>query len=337
MNRKLNRNRKLSFQQLENRALMTGNVTAVVQNHALVINGDSKGNTLQIVQVGNGQYTVQCWRGDVTTINGHTGPQTFSGITGDFKINLGNGDDLLSIDNGGNSTPTTVPGNLNADMGAGNNGFYLNHAKVVGSASVNAGNGNNYAYLDFSNVGTDCSVTMGKGSNDIFMQGTAVGRDLTLKSNVNQSGATFMDLLAGSIGRNATFQTGNGADSISMSQETIGQKLQINTNGGDDRVVLGGFDTNFIGTIYPPLPVVADQIYLDLGNGNDYLQLGGNGNTFGGGVSANSATYLGGNGDDSVVNHSNSALSGSFSKFEHMPMVIKPLNTVATLGQLEKA
>ena len=83
--------------------------------------------------------------------------------------------------------------------------------------------------------------------------------------------------------------------------------------------------------------MLADQVYLDLGNGNDYLQLGGNGNTMGGGVTANSATYLGGSGDDSVVNQSNKPLFGSSREFEHTPLVIKPLDRVAKGGNVAKS
>ncbi len=64
------------------------------------------------------------------------------------------------------------------------------------------------------------------------------------------------------------------------------------TGDGNDEVVLGGYDTNYIGTIYSPTAVGADQVYVDLGKGNDILAIGGKGSVLGGGVNTNSATYL---------------------------------------------
>ena len=56
---KFNQSRKLSFQQLENRMLMAGNVAvSLVQNHSLNITGDNHGNSFEIIQTGNGQYTI---------------------------------------------------------------------------------------------------------------------------------------------------------------------------------------------------------------------------------------------------------------------------------------
>jgi hypothetical protein len=60
-------------------------------------------------------------------------------------------------------------------------------------------------------------------------------------------------------------------------------------------------------------------VYVDLGKGNDILEIGGKGNVIGGGVTSNSATYLGGDGVDQVINDSALDLFGSFTGFETIP------------------
>lgn len=136
---KTSKRRTLSFQPLEDRSLMAGNVTAAVQNHALVINGDNQGNAIEIQQVGDGQFKIFAIDGS-TKINDQTTAQTFSGVTGDFKINLKGGSDTLSIDNAAHAVPVmTLPGNLNVDLGSGDFDFVaLTNASVRGSVSITA-------------------------------------------------------------------------------------------------------------------------------------------------------------------------------------------------------
>src|SRR6476469_6130210 len=92
MNRRTHR--KLTFQQLENRLTLAGNVIASVSSHSLYLTGDSRANNLQIVQLANGQYQVT--GKDGTTINGQA-QKTFSGVTADLIVNLNGGNDVLYI------------------------------------------------------------------------------------------------------------------------------------------------------------------------------------------------------------------------------------------------
>ncbi|HEY2827172.1 MAG TPA: hypothetical protein VGJ04_06190 [Pirellulales bacterium] len=327
--RKTNSSRKLSFQTLEDRSLMTGNVSVSVQNHALVVNGDNQDNAIEIQQVGNGQFKVLATDG-ATKINGQSTPQTFSGITGDFKINLNGGTDVLSIDNFAKLVPQMIlPGNLKVDLGSGNDVMYLDDLSVQGGVTINGGSGGKVLDFSTSHIGNptfnagqnDLNINLSGGSNMVEMSYITVERDLTIKSNVNNSNKSFMLLSGGTVGRNTLLQTGKGDDSFSTNEYYFGKKLQIQTSDGNDKVVLGGYDTNYIGTIYSPMTVSADEVYVDLGKGNDILAIGGKGSVIGGGVSTPSATYLGGDGVDQVVNGSAVDLFGNFSGFETMPHV----------------
>jgi hypothetical protein len=352
--RKFNQGRKLGFQQLESRMLMSGDVTVAVQHGALVVTGDNNDNQIEIHQVADGQYEVV---GETTgfygttTVNGQLAPQTFSGVTGDFKIDLKGGYNSVAIGpQPGQSM--TLPKNLKVNVSAGFDEVEVGNTTVTGGVAVNGKSAQATVQLEGCVIGSpnfnsgrnDCKINLshgalltadtsferdvsfiGSGANELEMQTTSVGRDLSYKSKGDPSRGDSIELYHDSVSRNASFQTGDGNDQVEMIGLDVGGKLKILTGGGDDAVTLGGFDPNMSSVKEVPAPVTADQVFVDLGNGDDTLRIGGNdfwGFT-GGGVAANKATYLGGDGVDRVINESGQDLFGSFSGFEIMPH--KPL------------
>ena len=105
------RQRRLAVERLESRALLAGNVNVFVSGGSLFVRGDNADNLVLIQQTGDGQYTVTGldygaagfadppFSAGPTSINGQFETQTFSGVTGDFIIDLKKGDDGLGIGN----------------------------------------------------------------------------------------------------------------------------------------------------------------------------------------------------------------------------------------------
>jgi hypothetical protein len=354
--RKTNSRRTLSFQSLENRNLMAGNLSVSVQNHSLVINGDNNDNYVQIEQAGNGQYTVTAYSGD--KINGKTGPQTFSGVTSDFKIDLKGGKDAVSF--GGDVLPITLPHNVSIKN---TESIFLDQAKVLDNLSISGGTGGDYIDIKGSTIEGGLSMDVGSGyslvrveythigdpsvnggQNDFnFKQGngglfldleyTTVERDMNVKLDGSSHDTKILAMFGGVVGRNLTFQGDDEIDSVSISEYTVGKNVSISTGNGNDHVALGGDDTtNGLVVTVPPSAMSADQIFVDLGKGNDILQLGGDGTHNGGGALANKATYIGGDGVDQVLNESSLALFGTFSQFESMPPMLRFLTTPVQLA-----
>jgi hypothetical protein len=319
MTSRKNSSRKLSFQTLEDRQLMAGNITAAVQNHSLVINSTSDNNYVYLGQTGNGQYTLSGAFG--TTINGQSTPQTLSGVTQDFKITLKGTQDVLWIVNG-NGSSVTIPHNLQANLGSGGNDLLVTAASVQGSVSITGGSGESGVEIDDSMIGSpsvnsgknDCNINLGKGS--VTMQYTPVERDLKITLGGNNTSTDSVDLGGGDVGRNLTIQTGDGNDNVTMYEFSVQNKLQIKTSGGNDEVDLGEevyvkpSGATFFNDQYG---MYAANISVDLGSGNDKLRMFG--------VDSPHASYLGNTGVDAVFNDDNSDLSGSFSGFETMPHV----------------
>ncbi|HTQ38244.1 MAG TPA: hypothetical protein VMJ32_04415, partial [Pirellulales bacterium] len=354
------------FQQLENRQMLSassaGNVTVALKNGSLTITGDNNSDAIEIEQVGAGQYKIFGTDG-LTTINKQSTPQTFSGVTGDFNIDLKAGYDNVDFENATYGQPVTLPGNLTM-KDVGNDVLNINNTNIQGNVSISGGSGSRVIYffgsssaggfsLNLGSGGTiaefynstigsstfnsgknDCNIKLGSKDNIVEFFNTKVERDLSANISGNSGDSSIFEVDGLTVGRNATLQMGSGDDHVSLNNFTIGEELKINTGAGNDTVVLGGIDTSVIGSKSLPTAVTADQIYVDLGKGNDTLQFGGNGSVHGGGVIANTATYLGNSGVDSVLNDSYSQLFGSFTGFEQMPPKIMPLITSPVLSVL---
>jgi hypothetical protein len=327
--RKTNHSRVLSFQTLENRQLMAGNVTASVTNHNLVITGDNKDNAIQVVQTGNGAYEILSLDGS-TKINGKSS-KTFTGITGDVTISMKGGNDNVYIGQDLSGTPTqftTLPRNLTVNMGDGGNNFHLNGVTVSGKMSLTAGVGSDladifYSHIGYSNVNggaNDCTINLGAGANAINMDFAVVERDLNL--NEGSSSYDGIVLEGGWTGRNLNIQTGSGNDYVNLDRMNVLNNLNISTGGGNDTVILGGYDAAYesYGT---PGEVDANSVNVDLGAGNDKLQIGGTQDNHSvGGVASNSGSYNGGAGQDIYENYSGENVVGSFSGFDFYAQIV---------------
>jgi hypothetical protein len=102
--------------------------------------------------------------------------------------------------------------------------------------------------------------------------------------------------------------------------------LTIITGDGNDEVVLGGFDPSAQDLILNsglPEGIKADQVYADLGNGNDVLQLG---QSHAGRITtANEAIFDADGGTDVYLNETAAGgIFGDLSGFEST-MLLKPL------------
>jgi hypothetical protein len=308
--RKTNSSRKLSFQTLENRQLMAGNVAASVQNHNLVLTGDQQDNNIQVAQVGQSDYLITGLNG--TKVNGHSS-QTFHSVTGDVNANFKDGNDTLTFGTGtaGESTGAAVilPRNLTVNMGNGTNQFALYATSVRGKFSLTGGNGSDSAVFAESNIGissvnsgkNDATINLGGGSNTLTMNYTQVERDLNILDQA--SNGDNLALNGGNVGRYLYAETGNGADKVQLDEMEIGSLFSLKTNGGNDTVILGGYDNTNTSNTRTPQGIFADHVFVDLGAGDDFLQFGGayrEAYLATGGVHSQQAEYHGGTGQNTI-------------------------------------
>src|SRR6476646_6282625 len=93
------RRRPLFLEGLEQRAMLAGDVTAVVRGGTWFIRGDNSDNAVVIQQTGSQQFTVVGADAD-TTVNGQVvGTEFTADRVRNFEIDLRGGDDSLGISN----------------------------------------------------------------------------------------------------------------------------------------------------------------------------------------------------------------------------------------------
>jgi hypothetical protein len=332
MTSRKNSSRKLSFQTLEDRQLMAANVTAAVSNHMLNITGDSNADSIQIVQVGKNKFEVIGENG--TKVNKHNN-QTFSGVTGDVNVTFFNDGQLDVGDANKPNKTVSITGNLNVQFNGGDSSINilgLQSALIGGSLSVTtAAEAENHIQIISGSVGKDVNINVNASENSVEMFAETIGRDFNFKNSLNDVADSDaqrddLEIVDGSVGRNATILTGTGDDFVQMDGISIGGELTIITGDGNDEVVLGGFDPSqqdLIKNLEPPVGMNADQVYADLGNGNDVLQLG---ESHAGGITTpNEAIFDADGGDDVYLNETAAGgIFGDLSGFEST-MPLKPL------------
>ena len=208
-----NENTTPSFEILEPRVLLDGDITATLAGSTLVIEGDAHSNAVIVYgTVTPGEFVVDGVTGSQTTVNG-SGFSLFDGVTS-VKINMGQGDDVLLIGNPGIGVTTTISGNLSIDMGGGTkDGVYIGYDNTA------------LDYLGNVDIGGSLTIQGSDAEDIVRISGMSVEKNVTIKlgdSPVGKVNTVFMN-------QNATTATSN----------FIGGKLSM--TGGD------GIDSGFIG------------------------------------------------------------------------------------------
>jgi hypothetical protein len=175
---KTNSKRTLRFEGLESRELMAGNVWAGVQGNSLRVSGGDGPETVQISQVGGGQYRVTGLHG--TTINGRSSVIA-SGITGDIIVNGNGGDDFIFITGASNTSRMVAPNNVFAYGGNGNDQIVVRNVNANGNVLVEGGTGNDALFVENTwakrdmNINTSWNLNLGYDSNQVVVNNVYVG------------------------------------------------------------------------------------------------------------------------------------------------------------------
>ncbi len=288
MNQSLN-----GFEALEDRVLLAGNVTVAINAAGvLTISGDGAANGVDIVDTdGDGVYEI-VGAGTTTIIdNGGilNGIGELTVAPTSIVINLGKGNDTLSVVDsgfaGGLASGINVSVNMGAgndqvlvlgagqialgdvkiDLGAGNDqiGVFGNGADGFNSLSISAGAGNDQVGVD--GVNANAIGVSGGAGNDILGVGFAGGFG-TFSNSLSIDGGAGKDLvqLDGANALHGNIKLGGSADGASILNSTFTNSFTLNGNGGKDNVEIGG--SNFLGINT-----------LNGGGGKDVLvNLGGN-------------------------------------------------------------
>lgn len=138
--------RKLCLDALEERTLLDGNVTAVVNPFGdLIVAGDNAANELSLDQIGLAADVIRVTGLDGTTVNGQTAPLEITGVTRDIRVSLRGGGDVLHLFDVQVSRNLAINGGTGADLSTRDETTIVGRVRVAGvetqsndNAGVNA-------------------------------------------------------------------------------------------------------------------------------------------------------------------------------------------------------
>ncbi|MGA2031451.1 MAG: hypothetical protein ABSG68_04280 [Thermoguttaceae bacterium] len=199
---------RLRFEGLESRVMLDGNVTSHIDHGRLELKGDALNNSIAITQAA-GTLTVKGLAG--TKIDG-LALEKFAGIT-DLSVELKDGNDSLTI---GTFTKAT-----------------FNQVSLSGRVSIEMGDGNNVLQIGGLTTGGDLRVETGSGAtDDVLVNHARVGGELNVEIDAKTLGA--LALAATAVNKDASVEMGRGNDGIGLLGLSVGGKLDIETNDGND-------------------------------------------------------------------------------------------------------
>jgi hypothetical protein len=225
--------KRLGIEHLEVRRLMA--VTTALNSGTLTITGDAAADDIAVVGTANpGEITVTGRNG--TTINGTPdGSVTIPGVTGQLLVNLGDGENLLNVDN------TYIADQIQITTGAGNDRLILAAASPVSPAQglvINTGAGNDTVLQDRVYVGGIGNLDTGDGADVVRWIG--VSARLALVAHLGD-------------GDNSFFGSGVSAQGIGVRAGTGGNSMALvlsYANGGVSLETVGGFSRFYIDTVF---------------------------------------------------------------------------------------
>jgi len=182
--------------------MMAGNVSAIFNNTAggpLVLTGDGNSNQLSITQTSENSFRVQGLgtRLRIATTSGTRTVDsfTFRNVT-DVTFNMNGGNDVIAFAN------ATINGTLTVDMGTGNDTLSMVNIREnvllapTGLASVNMGSGNDTLVMTNFSSNADIAITAGSGRDSVTLSRVRAGDNGTGSTLSVDMGSGDHDALA---------------------------------------------------------------------------------------------------------------------------------------------
>jgi hypothetical protein len=267
------------FEELENRLLLSGDVSVVFDGGDLKIIGDGAANEIRVLDNNTGGLRVIGLNG--TLING-AGKAFNSAAVNDVFVKTKGGNDLVEF------RSKSTSGFVKMNTGAGDDKIVVEQEAAVSKNLVlNTSVGNDCIHISDSNIMGRANIYTRSGNDSVIIDAeTTINRGLTLKMDVGNDkfraenstikGKVFTDLGDGDD-REGLFDMlftsthvwngGNGADLIVVNNSELRGSVTVLAGAGADTVI------------------VQDDLYgrnsrqnltVDTGTGNDFVLATGN-------------------------------------------------------------
>jgi len=264
--------RRLRMECLEDKRPLAANLAVDVIDGDLFITGDA-GDSAFAIDDGDvaGEFLLINRGSFFDTVNGQTfgeinNEYLVSGVTGDFNIDLGGGNDLIRF------VEVDLPGSLDLNGGAGDDTFFFGFfedpdfaapVSIAGDLDVAGGDGNELLVMRDAEIGGSFSYDGGLGTTNFQIQAGIldIGTPLHEPETV--------------IGGSLTITGGDENDFISPKSLEIGGSLQLNAGAGNDQVDV--IDVSFGTLVDVDLGAGSNQIDVENVSGGSSLTVSGTG------------------------------------------------------------
>jgi hypothetical protein len=257
--RRIRQPRRLSFQQLESRSLMAGDVAVWMDGDMLHIQGDSESNAVRVFQLNDTTYVDGLFSagGEDTTVNGRT-LMFKSDRVRSLDIDMGDGNDTLDL------TPNLqrYAGMIEIQMGTGSDRVSLEKVEANGISIETRGGG---ADTVIGNQVTtqNLRIDTAEDADTIDLKQVVVARHLAIDTTVDprdkrdtNDNVSLQTVQAEDI----QVLTGDGRDTISI-LKVQSSDVTIDTGRHNDTVIINELTR-------------ADLLFVRLGEGDlDVLDL----------------------------------------------------------------
>jgi hypothetical protein len=291
--------RRCTFESLENRQLLAGNVTASINNGNLTVKGDNLDNQIQFSAAGITGLTG-------TTVNGSAAAFPLTGLTGRVKLDLKGGNDTVT---GTITGPLTIKGfesknieTLEALSATGNvtvNGnvkmegvkaLTMTNVTVNGKTEVEGTDGDDTLTVLDSTLNGKVDMDGGDGDDTLTIEHTLVNGNLDMDGGDGDNTLLLQcEYTDGETGDGSSDQCrvngklemegGDGDNSITIEDYTVTGKTEIGGGSGVDTVRISGSTFNSKTEVETGAGndkvTVTDSTFttvaIDLGKGDDTL------------------------------------------------------------------
>lgn len=246
MARKRPNGRRCSFESLEDRRVLAGNVTAVISHGNLVITGDDDDNGIEIVPtaVANQVTITGTTVGTATSVNnaGSNNTVTLS-FTGKLIVNMKDGDDNVFIGDVTGTNILTSTG-LEVKMGDGDDDLTVDSNSVNGKTKIDLGDGDDTMNFTNSEVTGNAKFKGGRGDNSPMTIDTAVfDSNVKIKLGKHQNASSLLTVTNTQVTGKAAITGTRGVDDVTLGLDTFG-KLRVKLRGDDDLLTVNTVNVN---------------------------------------------------------------------------------------------
>lgn len=255
-----------SFEGLESRLCMAGDVTVAIDGKVLNIVGDDLSNVILVDQLDQNFFRIIGQQG--TTVNGLAAQVVpFNANGNDLRIDLKGGNDTLRLNNLATGQVVTLE-KLRVDMGAGDDVAELGGFVVLGNAPVDIMLGKNnqaehdFLRLDEASFHPDVTIATGGGDDEVFLNDMHFGAELRLLTAGDNDRVAIGDT---TVLQDLDVGTGDGNDTVTMENVTVSRDLTLDVGKGHDATTIGQFNESVR---------INRNAVISGGDGNDAFHLG---------------------------------------------------------------